>query len=217
MNFAALLAAPGVSLLAVFPLEIVFHAQRDQKFNGVVFFTIGRLQVDVVRFLVGENCVPFSLFNLPCFSAYRVLMFTGAIATTFNIAIAYFLVREIDVESGRAREYEVKVLLPPPPPPPFSFILPIRPHQVTNPWTIFKEVAGSGRFWRFVALIFLLVGVRLIYRHMDATFPKYMLREFGPQAPYGTPLPPHPSLVLCIEHSHLDSFTQARFLGSIHF
>lgn len=68
--------------------------------------------------------------------------------------------------------------------------------QATNPWEIFKEVASSGRFWRFVVLIALLVGVRLIYRHMDATFPKYMLREFGPKAPYGTILGINPFMII---------------------
>jgi len=132
--------------------------------------------VDMVRFVVGEGCVPFSLFNLPCFSSYRVLIFVGAMATACNIVIAFFFVREIDVSrGGQTREYEVKA---------------------SNPWVIFKEVAGSGRFWRFVCLIFILVGVRLIYRHMDATFPKYMLREFGSNAPYGSILGINPFLII---------------------
>jgi POT family proton-dependent oligopeptide transporter len=44
-------------------------------------------------------------------------------------------------------------------------------------------------------LIVLLTGVRVIYRHLDATFPKYMVREFGKDALYGSVIAINP---LCV-------------------
>lgn len=43
----------------------------------------------------------------------------------------------------------------------------------------------------------LLLGVRIIYRHLDATFPKYMVREFGSHALYGSVIAINP-LCVCL-------------------
>jgi len=53
-----------------------------------------------------------------------------------------------------------------------------------------KEVIGQRRFWRLVAVTLIFCGVRMTFRHLDATFPKYFTRTFGPQAPF--------ELILCI-------------------
>lgn len=47
----------------------------------------------------------------------------------------------------------------------------------------------ATRRWRrrrgFLMLVLLLVGVRALFRHLDATFPKYFLRMHGDDAPFG--------------------------------
>lgn len=47
------------------------------------------------------------------------------------------------------------------------------------------RVWAQESFQRFARLAMILLGVSMIYRHLDATLPKYMLRVFGPDAPYG--------------------------------
>eukprot|EP01047_Picozoa_sp_COSAG01_P048292 COSAG01_NODE_4692_length_4808_cov_9.520493_5_plen_202_part_00 len=48
---------------------------------------------------------------------------------------------------------------------------------------------AAARRWRrrrgFLLLVLLLVGVRALFRHLDATFPKYFLRMHGDDAPFG--------------------------------
>ena len=39
---------------------------------------------------------------------------------------------------------------------------------------IAREVCTDLRFWRFLVLVILLVGVRIVFRHLDATFPVYV-------------------------------------------
>lgn len=46
--------------------------------------------------------------------------------------------------------------------------------------------------------MFLLVGVRLVFRHVDATLPKYMIREFGEDAPFGAFYAINPLLVITL-------------------
>jgi len=54
-----------------------------------------------------------------------------------------------------------------------------------NPLQSTFDVLKERDFWRLVLFTLLLMGVGLIFRHVDATLPKYMLREFGPKAPFG--------------------------------
>ena len=48
-----------------------------------------------------------------------------------------------------------------------------------------KQLVYTKRFWRFVMLTLFLVNLRAIFRHLDATFPTYLLREHGNDIPKG--------------------------------
>ena len=45
-------------------------------------------------------------------------------------------------------------------------------HELPSPLANIKNVLRNVVFWKFFVFVLLLTGVRLIYRHMDATFPK---------------------------------------------
>ncbi|KAF4675516.1 hypothetical protein FOL47_007654 [Perkinsus chesapeaki] len=102
-------------------------------------------------------------------SSYRILFLTGAFVTALCLIICLIFLRD-------------------PPAEPTD-----QPQKA--PGQLFQEVMASEGFWRFLLLVVLLMGVRVIYRHMDATFPKYMVREFGPDALYGTIIALNP---LCV-------------------
>jgi hypothetical protein len=46
----------------------------------------------------------------------------------------------------------------------------------------FRPLAGKA-FYRFLAFMTLVVGVRMIFYHVFYTFPKYGIRELGDGAP----------------------------------
>eukprot|EP00397_Hematodinium_sp_SG-2012_P057977 GEMP01072968.1.p1 GENE.GEMP01072968.1~~GEMP01072968.1.p1 ORF type:complete len:242 (+),score=48.28 GEMP01072968.1:371-1096(+) len=74
------------------------------------------------------------------------------------------------------------------------------PRPVEGPsslMTMHKRVLSNPKFWRFVLLIVLLMGVRIVYRYLDCLFPKYMIREFGPDVLYGTIIAINPLCVVC--------------------
>ena len=48
-----------------------------------------------------------------------------------------------------------------------------------------KGLVNTKRFWRFVVLTLFLINLRAIFRHLDATFPTYLLREHGNNIPKG--------------------------------
>lgn len=103
-------------------------------------------------------------------STYRLLIFTGACMTFISWFIALALIRESSEEERERADRN-------------------RPRSVVS------EVTTSPAFWRFFLLVVLLLGVRIIYRHLDATFPKYMVREFGHNALYGSVIAINP---LCV-------------------
>ena len=49
-----------------------------------------------------------------------------------------------------------------------------------------KEVLQSKTFWKFLCVIMVTLNVRMIFRHLDATLPKYMVREFGQNVAKGS-------------------------------
>lgn len=89
---------------------------------------------------------------------YRVMLLTMGFATSITFFITLFFVREIDVEDGQAKDF-VPVNEP--------------------PWTIIKEVAITKTFWKYMLLTILTVNVRAVFRHLEATLPKYLQRTFG--------------------------------------
>jgi len=53
-------------------------------------------------------------------------------------------------------------------------------------------------FRRLMIVSILTVNVRTIFRHLDATLPKYMVREFGPDAPRGAVYAINPFLIILL-------------------
>jgi MFS family permease len=61
---------------------------------------------------------------------------------------------------------------------------------------IFKDLVTNSGFWRYFTLVCLAIGIRIVYRSLDATLPKYMERTLGEGAYYGTVLMLNPLTIL---------------------
>jgi len=72
----------------------------------------------------------------------------------------------------------------------------------------------ESKFWRLLALCTVFVGVRLIFVHLNATFPKFFTREMGSDSPFELVIAVNPALVMVcvpffttlIEHLRLGSY-----------
>jgi hypothetical protein len=60
------------------------------------------------------------------------------------------------------------------------------------------ETIQERRFWRFLVVVLIMLNVRMIFRHLDATLPKYMVREFGEDVPKGTIYSINPALIIAL-------------------
>eukprot|EP00557_Chaetoceros_sp_GSL56_P005715 CAMPEP_0176500222 /NCGR_PEP_ID=MMETSP0200_2-20121128/13399_1 /TAXON_ID=947934 /ORGANISM="Chaetoceros sp., Strain GSL56" /LENGTH=364 /DNA_ID=CAMNT_0017898801 /DNA_START=715 /DNA_END=1809 /DNA_ORIENTATION=+ len=65
-------------------------------------------------------------------------------------------------------------------------------------YDIIKETVSSAAFWRFLVVIMVTLNVRMIFRHLDATLPKYMIREFGANVPKGTIYSINPLMIMIL-------------------
>lgn len=65
-----------------------------------------------------------------------------------------------------------------------------------NPWEIVKAVFGESVFWRFTALITLLLGVRSVFLYLGLLHPKFWTRVIGEDAAIGTLQALNPILVI---------------------
>jgi MFS family permease len=70
--------------------------------------------------------------------------------------------------------------------------------KAAGPCDNLAEVTAQKSFWKFVYMIVLLTGVRIVFRHLDATFPKYMIREFGKEVMYGSIIAINPFLIVIL-------------------
>jgi MFS family permease len=110
----------------------------------------------------------------PHLTPYRLLIAAGALLSCWSFYISY---RYIHCDGG-------------------PITTPRRRSE--SPLDAFKHVLRSRVFWRFTLLAILLLGVRSIYRHLDATFPKYMVRVFGADAPFGSLIALNPLCVVLV-------------------
>jgi len=129
--------------------------------------------IDVFHAYFPDGAVFTILGHSYAVSTYRLLIFTGACMTFISCFVALVLIREESEEELQNEDRE------------------------REPGSIIHEVTSSPAFWRFFLLVVVLLGVRIIYRHLDATFPKYMVREFGSHALYGSIIAINP-LCVCL-------------------
>ena len=112
---------------------------------------------------------------------YRAVVLTGLLANTIACGVAW-TVQEVKVTSSLASADVSRIAQP----------------TKLPPSTILRQVLTAPSFRRFVVVCLLTVNVRMIFRHLDATLPKYMLREFGASVPKGTIYSINPALIIIL-------------------
>eukprot|EP00178_Gracilaria_changii_P016723 TRINITY_DN48035_c0_g1_i1.p1 TRINITY_DN48035_c0_g1~~TRINITY_DN48035_c0_g1_i1.p1 ORF type:complete len:695 (-),score=78.04 TRINITY_DN48035_c0_g1_i1:288-2372(-) len=133
--------------------------------------------VDLARSLFGEGVtIDLHSWGVIKMSGLRMVILSSAISTALMVIVVLVGIREVHVdESGTVQEFT--------------------PNR-ESPLTQTREVLKDPAFWRLSLFTLLLIGVRLVFRHLDATMPKYLTREFGPDAPFGMIYAINPFLII---------------------
>lgn len=61
-----------------------------------------------------------------------------------------------------------------------------------------KDVLMQKDFWRLAVCSGFLIFVKLLFRHLDATLPKYMLRTIGEDAKFGMVYSINPFMIILL-------------------
>ena len=126
----------------------------------------------------------------------RAIILSGIVANFIAIFVA-FSVREIKVDDNTKESP--------------------KPHTVNNnstaavnknisnftpekgsPYQIISETIREPNFRRFLLVCLLTLNVRMVFRHLDGTLPKYMIREFGADTPKGKVYAINPFLIIIL-------------------
>lgn len=118
------------------------------------------LAVDALRARTAAWAAPLALLGAKP-TAFRAVFLAGALATALSAVLVLLFLD--DVDEGVVRDAP----------------------QADGVFDAVRVVWKEPRFRRFARLALILLGVSMIYRHLDNTLPKYMVRVFGPKAPYG--------------------------------
>ncbi len=177
MNFAALLSGPTVDFCT-----ILFQNQKENEIQQQTEKD-GRSLED---YQLEQNTIEWTL------SGYRLVILIGIIA---NIAacLVSLSVKEIKVTSLKSEEENENK----------SEHTNVNQTQLFQPvkagtMQILQETMHSPDFWRFLAVCMITLNIRMIFRHLDATLPKYMVREFGANVAKGTIYSINPFLIMIL-------------------
>jgi len=82
---------------------------------------------------------------------------------------------------------------------------------------ILSETVRTPNFRRFLVVCLLTLNVRMVFRHLDGTLPKYMVREFGQDAPKGLVYSINPCLIIILVPIITAATTAVEPLVMIHY
>ncbi len=176
--------------------------RRNRKYGFALYYVIMNAGALVAGFFVdwvrgwfrsadGKTLVTH-VVSLPLvgpreMSAYKAVFGLGFLMYIVSVAVLSLLRKGTDVE----RDEVTAVLASSSPGAP----APVDAEK-KNPFAIAADVVRQTAFWRFTLFIGLLLMVRLIFQHINFTWPKYASREFGESFPWGKYMSINPLLIM---------------------
>lgn len=170
----------GIPVMTIGVKRCCTNTDEDNTLPYGIFYSfqnvsalLAGLGVDYLRRKPGLFTPLLSLLGSKT-SPYEAVFASGAIASMIATFCVLFVLDEVDKGISRTESSAHNVSL----------------------WNSVRQVFSEGRFRRFLRLSLILLGISTIYRNLDATLPKYMIRIFGKNAPYGRMYSLEPFVVL---------------------
>lgn len=123
---------------------------------------------------------------------YRAVVLTGVVSNTIACLVA-FTVQEVRVGCNTT--------------------MPV----AASATQILRDVLTAPSFGRFLLVCLITLNVRMIFRHLDATLPKYMIREFGNNVAKGTIYSINPACIIILVPLVTAATTKVEPLTMIHY
>jgi len=189
MNVAALVSGPIVDACTMYYKHQLEQQQDHQQGQDGTSFHQNMLIVDPAPDETDTATTDSEAWQ---FTGYRMVCFSAVIANAVGVMMA-FTVREIKLDRPSPQiEHGITDETNKP-----SNVTEFKPVK-GSPWAILQETVRTKTFWRFLLVCLITLNVRMIFRHLDATLPKYMVREFGENVPKGTIYSINPAMIICM-------------------
>eukprot|EP00281_Chroomonas_sp_CCMP1168_P015003 CAMPEP_0206214704 /NCGR_PEP_ID=MMETSP0047_2-20121206/1809_1 /ASSEMBLY_ACC=CAM_ASM_000192 /TAXON_ID=195065 /ORGANISM="Chroomonas mesostigmatica_cf, Strain CCMP1168" /LENGTH=457 /DNA_ID=CAMNT_0053636961 /DNA_START=223 /DNA_END=1593 /DNA_ORIENTATION=- len=148
-----------------------YTTPENRGFAFGLFYSIMNVGALLSGFLVDGLTLSLDGAMFLGFSANRWVFIVGGICTVAVLLCAIFLLADAQLEEG--------------------------PVVVKTPvLQTAKELLTQKSFWRFLAFTMITINLKSVFRHLDATFPKYLVREFGDKVPKGSIYSINPFIII---------------------
>ena len=163
-----------------------FTTTQNRGFAFAVFYAIMNLAAFISGPVIDAFTIGLSPRGLvlsttaPRWSAIRCIILTAALSSLTSLVVTALLLKEdggVDKDKGAAESA------------PQTF-----EERRANLWKLVTSVT----FLRFSVLTLLLINLNAIFRHLDATFPTFVVRTFGTNAPKGMLYAINPLMIMLL-------------------
>jgi POT family proton-dependent oligopeptide transporter len=214
MNVGALIAGPLVDILT-------------RHFNN--YGGSGSSEEEGANDVAGEYEDATTATEAWTMTTNRGIILSGVIANFFAVFVA-FSVREIKVDSNAHVSSAIAsddmddgsivdgdgIMADPPSNSKTKTVSNFQPIQGAS-YNILFDTIKTPNFRRFLLVVLLTLNVRMIFRHLDGTLPKYMIREFGENTPKGAVYSINPALIIIMVPIITAATSSADPLVMIHY
>mmetsp|Transcript_3865 Transcript_3865/g.5762 ORF Transcript_3865/g.5762 Transcript_3865/m.5762 type:complete len:545 (+) Transcript_3865:88-1722(+) len=193
MNLAALISGPVVDLCT-----ILYKTHNPESADNDTTYDSNNDYIQLTWKLTG----------------FRLVILTGVIANVIAFLVS-MTVREIKVQDENEEDKQQQSLTSGDQ---AKEERGVTSFEVSNDdaCTSLKETLSTPSFWRFLLVCMLTLNLRMIFTHLDATFPKYMVREFGENVPKGSIYAINPAIVIFLVPIITAATTKVNPLTMIH-
>lgn len=180
----------GAPVLTIAIKRLTANADRTVSFG--IFYAmmnvaalVSGIAIDALRLGLPGGLSPGDPTSVLA-SPIRVVVASTVISSIVAVAVSSRF-RELPPHGGGRGEHEHPVVS--------SFASPAS-YVLATYYRPAAALMRSRRFWQFLAMALFTLNLKQIFRHMDATFPKYALRAFGCDAPFGSIYAINPALIV---------------------
>jgi MFS family permease len=141
------------------------------SFMNLAAFISGPI-IDAITRSVGfdPSLDSVSLFGVGRYSANRCVILTAAFSSFCSFFVTLLLLRDVKVDASGREQTRAQI----------EEEQQQRAAETCDErWAKLVQLLRSATFWRFSLFTLLLINLNAVFRHLDATFPTYLVRTYG--------------------------------------
>jgi MFS family permease len=213
------------------PMLTTYIKRLTTKQNRGFYYSIFYSVMNIGALLAGPTIDLFDIFcsnhgeSSATLSANRLVIFTTGISALSAVFVTYFFINNtnVDEDTGEIISINDAIIVSDSKLETEKSVVSHR-QSVESARLIIKDILGNPTFWRFNWFVLILINLKSIFRHLDATLPTYLIREFSPTFPRGSIYSINPFIIIflsplmgivCAKYKHYDMIKIGGYISAI--